>query len=184
MSLTTTGPRVRRWGPRRAVVGAKWYHYLMRTHVIFTTDNPASVKLFWAKVAKSDNCWLWTGCRNRAGYGQLHRQIDGKSLGILAHRFSYVLAYGQIPDGLTLDHLCRTHACVRPDHLEAVSMRENVQRGARLRTPTECPAGHLYDEANTYWQDGGRYRACRKCHVRRVVAAKKAKRLARIGATA
>ena len=80
---------------------------------------------FWSKVDKSGDCWLWTAATNSRGYGVTWS--DG-ALG-LAHRRSYTDAKGPIPDGMELDHLCRTPVCVNPDHLEPVSHRVNVARG-------------------------------------------------------
>ena len=81
---------------------------------------------------------------------------------------------GPIPDGLYLDHLCRVRDCVAPDHLEAVTNRENTVRGenfiARQVSTTHCPQGHLYDEANTYICGRGK-RECRTC--KRARAAKR-----------
>jgi hypothetical protein len=113
---------------------------------------------FWAKVRKTETCWLWTATLNNQGYGEFG------SLG-LAHRFAYELLVGPIPEGLTLDHLCRQPACVRPDHLEPVTHRENVRRGegwsGRNARKTHCPQGHAYDEANTRWYHN--QRNCRAC---------------------
>ena len=69
---------------------------------------------FWEKVEKTDYCWNWLGVKNDAGYGQIH--ISGQL--VYAHRYSYELLRGPIPEGLEPDHLCRNHSCVRPDHLE------------------------------------------------------------------
>jgi len=68
---------------------------------------------FYAKVKKSSGCWLWTAACNADGYGSL--RVDGKSLG--AHRVSWALHRGAIPDGLCVLHECDTPACVRPKHL-------------------------------------------------------------------
>src|SRR3954463_13239409 len=78
---------------------------------------------FWRKVQRTDSCWIWLAAKSEGGYG---RFWDGERL-VNAHRFSYWLVTGEIP--AELDHLCRNHACVRPDHLEAVTHRENVLRG-------------------------------------------------------
>lgn len=83
-----------------------------------------------------------------------------------AHRYAYEHFIGPIPEGLQVDHLCRVRNCVNPDHLEAVTCRENVLRGdgvaAANARATHCPQGHAYDEANTYtWTNGGRH--CRAC---------------------
>lgn len=82
---------------------------------------------FWAKVDKGDRngCWLWRGGTNGLGYGHVGR--NGRTE--YAHRVAYVLAGGEIPAGLVIDHLCRTTLCVRPDHLEPVTHAENHARG-------------------------------------------------------
>ena len=63
-----------------------------------------------------------------------------------AHRISYEMAVGPIPDGVVIDHLCRNRACIRPGHLEAVTQRENILRGAApsaaYAVATHCKSGH------------------------------------------
>lgn len=124
---------------------------------------------FWSKVDKTETCWLWTGGKSASGYGKFWAD-DGRSL--RAHRWSYVQAKGAIPKELQLDHLCRTPACVRPDHLEAVTPRVNTMRGegpaAANAVKTECPKGHPYDDENTYHMPPSRTlpnggRGCRAC---------------------
>lgn len=83
---------------------------------------------FWPKVNKTDICWLWVGYLDRNGYGVFSG--DGE---VLAHRYSYRLLVGPIPDGFFIDHLCRIKDCVRPEHLQAVSPKENTGRGIRSR---------------------------------------------------
>lgn len=68
---------------------------------------------FWAKVDRSGGCWIWIGCRGSRNYGWF--SYNGRM--VAAHRFSYELAYGPIPDGLFCCHHCDTPPCVRPDHL-------------------------------------------------------------------
>jgi hypothetical protein len=123
-----------------------------------------TVKRFWAKVEKTDGCWLWTGGLNANGYGR----FGAKRLNIhYAHRFSYHLEFGAIPDGAEIDHLCRNRICVRPDHLEVVSHRQNIRRipkqehGKFQRQKTHCPQGHEYTPENTYSYQG--WRQCRTC---------------------
>lgn len=105
---------------------------------------------FWEKVDKSGEYWLWTGSRTSGGYGTFYR---GNGVYALAHRFVYELAYRSIPQGLHLDHLCRVRNCVNPEHLEAVTAKENNLRGvgvaAQNATKTHCPLGHPYSPANT-----------------------------------
>jgi hypothetical protein len=106
-------------------------------------------------------CWLWTGWLDRAGYGLVMDDCKKRA----AHRVAYELHRGEIPEGLTIDHLCRVPRCVNPDHLEAVTMGENVRR-AGPATKTHCKNGHPFNEANTYLRvnrsNGGK-RQCREC---------------------
>ncbi len=113
----------------------------------------------WANTEKTDTCWLWHGLTNKEGYGRTKN--EGKSL--IAHRAFYELLVGPIPEGLTLDHLCRVRNCVRPDHLEPVTSGENVLRGdgpcARNARKEFCVRGHPLSDA--YVANGGRY--CQVC---------------------
>lgn len=114
---------------------------------------------FTSKFVPEPNtgCWLWTAQASRDGYGKF--KYDG---GQLAHRFAYEVAKGPIPDGLRIDHLCRQRCCVNPDHLEAVTHRENVIRGLGGMLKTHCPHGHEYTAENTQINHKGA-RVCRTC---------------------
>ncbi|KKM73271.1 hypothetical protein LCGC14_1412210 [marine sediment metagenome] len=122
---------------------------------------------FWEKVETSpDDCWVWTGAKYPGGYGCFW---DGKK-SVLSHRFYWEQINGVIPKGLELDHLCRNPACVNPQHIEAVTHRENVLRG---RSPeimrqhqlskTHCLRGHPYDDENTHIRPANGERVCRAC---------------------
>jgi hypothetical protein len=108
-----------------------------------------------------DGCWQWIGFIDTAGYARLAR--PGKSN--RAARAAWELLVGPIPDGLTIDHLCRNRGCVNPEHLEPVTMGENTYRGTSFaainRMKTSCPHGHPYDQENTYITAGRR--RCRAC---------------------
>lgn len=120
---------------------------------------------FWAKVDRTGECWLWTGYRERHGYGRFYPGPGQASM--RAYVWAWEDAHGAVPKGLELDHLCRTPACVRPDHLEPVTHRENMLRGhglaSRAAAATHCPQGHAYDETNTYLTPSTGHRTCRTC---------------------
>ena len=95
--------------------------------------NAGTLKRFWDKVEPepTTGCWLWSASistgdsHTGGGYGRLW---NGERV-VLAHRLSYEHFVGPVPEGLVLDHLCETRACVNPVHLEPVSRRENMHRG-------------------------------------------------------
>ena len=84
-------------------------------------DLPSTEDRFWAKVEKSDGCWIWTGAKSLGGYAQVG--IDHKV--VYGHRYAYEIARGPIPDGEQIDHMCHNRACVNPDHLRPVTRSEN-----------------------------------------------------------
>jgi hypothetical protein len=122
---------------------------------------------FWPKVDRRgpDECWPWLAARDNHGYGQMTVDYKRKK----AHRLAYELLMGPIPEGLSLDHLCRHPWCVNPAHLQPVCHAENVRRGAagikvllRAQLQTHCKNGHEFTDENTYLPPSGR-RVCRAC---------------------
>lgn len=115
---------------------------------------PTAAETFWPKADKTPglgpngDCWEWTGHRDRFGYGRVNsRHFPTK----IAHRVSYLMNVGAIPDGLDVRHCCDNPACVRPGHLELGTDQDNtndkVSRG-RQRGPRgeRAPASKLTED--------------------------------------
>lgn len=122
---------------------------------------------FWAKVQKTSTCWNWTASRSGKGkYGQFFVfKKNGRPYMALAHRAAYELLIGPIPEGMTLDHLCKNTICVNPAHLEVVTRGENARRGLpKNAKKTLCPKGHPYDRVDTWFDKrSGKQVFARRC---------------------
>lgn len=105
------------------------------------------------RLKRDGDCLVWTGYITSRGYGRVSSK--------LAHRVYYELVRGPIPDGLTIDHLCRNKACCNPDHLEPVTSLENVRRARK----SHCTHGHPLSGDNIIERYG--YRECLACCLRR-----------------
>lgn len=132
-------------------------------------------------VDAASGCWLWTGCLDGNGYGKIG--VDNVRKGVGAHRFSYELHVGPIPDGLQIDHLCRVRNCINPEHLEPVTSAVNTARGMSVQrrkeiasARTHCRYGHPFVSENLMRRKDG-YKRCKQCrqdaYVRKVSAAGK-----------
>lgn len=128
------------------------------------TDSAAVLDRLFDKISPEPNsgCWLWTGAVSAGKYGSF--SFEGRMQ--KAHRVTWRLMRGPVPDGLDLDHICRVTICCNPDHLEPVTRSENLRRSPlknRYADLTHCKRGHEFTPENTMWRKGGTWRACRTC---------------------
>lgn len=121
-------------------------------------------RLFKSVEITIDSCWIWTGPFDKDGYARQMKvgsRTDNSRRMVRPHRLVYEQTVGPIPEGFTIDHLCRRRCCVNPAHLEPVTTRENTQRGWR-KNKTHCKNGHPLSGANLH-VDGNGYRGCKIC---------------------
>ena len=131
-------------------------------------QNEARDRLLAHIQLSSWGCWQWIRYRDPAGYGRLRYGGDL----VYAHRLSYELFVAPIPQGLTIDHRCRNRGCVNPEHLDVVSVKENILRGtgqpACNARKTHCLRGHPLSGNNLYETPSRSSRSCRICRLRSI----------------
>ena len=128
----------------------------------------------------SQSCWNWTGAKVKDGYGVVARKIKGKKYNIFVHRLSYYSQFGEIPNGMVIDHTCHTaeidsckdvcqhRSCVNPSHLRVVSIKENVKTQRthssywNSETFGQCRNGHKWEEGSFKVYKSGK-RSCNTC---------------------
>jgi hypothetical protein len=159
----------------------------IKKHEMLADD--ATITRLYAGVNVLDykSCWNWNGTKVKDGYGLLTKYIDGKRHAIFAHRLSWVTHFGEIPDGMVVDHTCHTsdidncigeckhRACFNPYHLRTISFAENlrIKRPPRINTNEDNGLCHnkLHKwEVGSYtvWNSGKRTcNECRKAQIAR-----------------
>ena len=155
---------------------------------MLATDRTIERLYSGVNVLNSDACWNWQYAKVPDGYGILTRKINKKVFVILVHRLSYYLSYGEIPNGMVIDHLCHNdeiddcpsgtvckhRSCINPKHLRVLTIKENLalakkdgrsQRFRREKRGT-CRKGHPWIEENMVTRKSGRVDCaiCRKIH--------------------
>lgn len=127
---------------------------------------------FWKKVKKGgpDDCWIWTGCVNGGGYGQI--SAGGPRRMIPAHRVALLLDGTDVPLGKYVLHKCDNPPCVNPRHLfvgtNSDNMKDMVAKGRGPGLKAECRRGHPFKGDNIIPLENGwqRCRACRNAYQR------------------
>jgi|GEM_PF-1970403 len=132
---------------------------------------PTATERFWKKVDKhGGGCWNWTAAKSPKGHGRFG--LGGRY--VMAHRYAYVLHYGDIEEDKEIHHRCENPSCVNPAHLIAVTHREHnvvwtpYSQPAINAAKTHCVRGHEFTSQNTYrWSKAPNQRCCRICRKER-----------------
>lgn len=139
---------------------------------------PAIDRVLARCVAGAGGCLLWTGNLTSDGYGTIRigSRIDGSRRMTPVHRVTWEHMNGPVPDGLEIDHTCKTRSCVNVQHLRAVTHLENMQTATFgwKRHLTHCGRGHEFTPENTHIRSNGT-RSCRSCWPIRRAAQRKAR---------
>ena len=135
---------------------------------------------FWAKVNKTDYCWLWTACKDKDGYGSFWYKGDMRP----AHRIVYEFTYGGVSQGKLICHHCDNPSCVNPTHLFLGSHKDNAQdmlykgrNSNQNKNKTHCIHGHELAGYNLMTVNRGTGRRCRICHNRLTAESKRRERV-------
>lgn len=123
---TCSIPDCQRRAEKRGWCNMHWKRWYRHGDPLFTTRIVGDdLARFWSKVNKAgeNECWHWTGKRNKKGYGRI--KISGRF--VMVHRYSWELVHPAIPEGKEIDHRCHTPNCVNPKHLRVVTRKQNME---------------------------------------------------------
>lgn len=118
------------------------------------SELPNLVQRFWANVIVSDGCWAWASSKSRDGYGKISVNIEGRCKSLRAHRVSWEIHNGPIPEGLLVCHHCDNPECTNPDHLFLGTVKDNsedmVAKGRSVRGSKRAPDTTPRGEKNSH----------------------------------
>lgn len=102
----------------RPCYAKEWKKGVIKTHMSISPE-----EAFMLRIDKTETCWVWRGTKNGYGYGTF--LLPGSDKSLRAHRFSYELHNGPIPEGMVIMHTCDNPPCVNPDHLKIGTKLDN-----------------------------------------------------------
>ena len=146
------------------------------------TVTPASERL-WKRVNKTDDCWLWTGCLDRKGYGIIGDKIGAQKVSVRVHRLAYESLVRPLSADEQVDHRCHVRHCLNPEHLRPVTNKQNQEnRAGASRRSVSGHRGVYWDSTRKKWtaeviHDGRKYFLGRFEDADTAAAAATAKRL-------
>ncbi|WP_189389045.1 HNH endonuclease signature motif containing protein [Streptomyces sp. SDr-06] len=116
------------------------------------------------RVRRDSDCLVWTGPLDKDGYGFFYLRRKNRR----AHRVAWYDMHGEIPEGMVINHVCRNRACVNAQHLQVVTIRENVLKDSAAVSAinarkTHCKRGHPFDRVYRKSGDRGHQRYCSIC---------------------
>lgn len=137
------------------------------TNVIREDDEAFAFRVLARLDEDANGCWIWQGAKSK-GYGVVN--WGGRHSLKFVHRLVYGAFRSRVPDSWTIDHLCRVKACANPEHLEVVTITENIRR--RDSSKTHCyGGGHPWIPENIRISKKTGWRSCKVCQ--REAAAKR-----------
>lgn len=132
-------------------------------------EPPKPIERFMRFVKVNETgCWVWQGSKGNGVRNKGYGYFNSGEKNVIAHRWSYSFFKGAIPKGLTVHHKCYNPSCVNPEHLKAITQRENNFDSPRyVGNRTHCPRGHEYTPDNIYERPNKKgnksWRECRQC---------------------